>query len=118
MSGTFGCRGSQTGRMSTHPAATTRPARSRTWRSGLVWGLAVGLSLWGLYFIQASTVDWLFWDAMVVPAVVVVSGLAMGIAVLRPPQRSFCIGLAGGVVALLLGALLVIPLLFAVLNLE
>jgi hypothetical protein len=104
--------------MSTHPAATTRPARPRTWRSGLASGLAVGLSLWGLYFIQASTVDWLFWDAMVVPAVVVVSGIAMAIAALRPPLRSFCIGLAGGVVAVLLAALLAIPFLFAVLNLE
>lgn len=104
--------------MSIHPAATARPAGPRTWRSGLASGLAVGLSLWGLYFIQGSTLDWLFWDVTVVPAVVVISVVAIAIAALRPPLRSFCIGLAGGVVASLLVALLAILLLFEVLNLE
>ena len=104
--------------MSPSPPATTRPTRPRTWRSGLASGLAVGLSLWVLYFMQASTLDWLFWDVMVVPAVVVVSGVALTIAALKPPLRSFCIGLAGGVIASLLTALLTLGLLFAVLNLE
>jgi hypothetical protein len=63
-------------------------------------------------------VDWLFWDAMVVPAVVVVSGVALTFAALRPPVRPFCLGLAGGVVAALLAALLAFLFLFTVLNLE
>ena len=81
-------------------------------------GLAIGLSFWGLYFFQASTLDWLFWDVTVVPAVGLVSVAAIAIAALRPPLRSFCLGLAGGVVASLLAVLLAIVLLFAVLNLE
>lgn len=94
------------------------PAEQRTWRAGLVRGLTLGLIIWVLYFIQASTVDLLFWDAMVVPAVVVVAAVALVVAARSRSVRPFWMGLAGGVLAILPLALVAFGLLFAALDLE
>lgn len=99
-------------------AATTRPTTPRTWRAGSVWGLALGLSIWVLYFIQATTVDFLVWDVMVVPTILGVSAVALVVAARRRSLRSFCVGLAGGVLAILPLVLLAFGLLFVALDLE
>lgn len=99
-------------------ASTAQSVEPRSWRSGLAWGLGVGAGAWVLYFIQASTANWLFWDVTVVPALVVVSAIAVAVAVARPRLRSFHLGLAVGALAMIPAVLLAFGLVFAVFDLE
>ena len=73
---------------------------------------------WVLYFVQAATLDWLFWDVTVVPALVVVSALALVVAAARPRSRAFHLGLAAGALTMLPAALSTFALVYTLFNLE
>lgn len=96
----------------------SRATPTVTWRRGLVWGLTIGASIWGAYFIQASVLDGWFWDVTVVPALGLVLVSAVILGAVRPQLRSFNFGLAAGALASLVIALLAFALLFAVADLE
>ena len=93
-------------------------AKPSTVLAGIAWGLAVGVAVWALYFVQASQLDLLFWDVFVLPALGLVAVVAAVVAVVRPHLREFCVGLTLGAVAMVpiaFGAFLV---LFEALDLE
>lgn len=85
---------------------------------GLGWGIASGVLLWAIYFLQASLPNGLFWTATVVPAVGIVAGASFAVAALYVERRGWWIGFGLGVATMLPVALFCFMVLFAVAGLE
>ena len=99
--------------------ATTTVENGSQWRPGLLAGVGIGIAVWVVYFIQASTLDGPFWDVTVAPLLLAIAVGALVASALRPQRRAWWLGFAIGAGAMLpLVVLVALFVMFQVFNLE